>query len=150
MNADFDFLAHQAGRIVHAGLAVDDELLRKEMQGFAIFRQWDGAGLFDGSADVFAADLAGAPAKGNSAMAVYAANMRAGDADDSVLDGGLGNVLSFLNGLLDGVDSLVEIGDDAFAHAARIGDAMAAIAQGILVDFGDHDASLGASNINDR
>ena len=148
--ADFDFLAHQSGGIVHAGLTVDDELLRQQVQRFVVFGKRDGAGLLDCSTNVVAADFAGASAQRDAAVAVDAANVRSGDTDDGMLDGSLGDVFRLFDGLANRVNRLVEIGDYAFAHAARVGDSVATIAQSVLVDFGDDDAGLGASNVNDR
>src|SRR5271166_1133664 len=82
-------------------------------------------------------------------MAVHAANVRAGDANHSVLYRSLGHVLGFLHRFLDGVHRLVEVGDDALPHAARIGDAVSAIAQGVVIHFGDDNACLGATNVDD-
>ncbi len=148
--ADFDFLAHQSGGIVHAGLAIDDEFLRQKMKGFVIFGQRNGAGLLYCGANVVAADFAGASAQRDAAVAVDSANMRPSDTNNGMLDGSLGDVFGLFDGLADGVNRLVEIGDYAFAHAARVSDSVAAIAQGVFVDFGDDDAGLGASNVNDR
>src|SRR5450755_2437443 len=67
-----------------------------------------------------------------------------------MFDRSLGNILGFLDGLLDGIDRFVEIGNYSLAHAARVGGSVAAIAQSVLVDFSDDDAGLGASNVNDR
>ncbi len=83
-------------------------------------------------------------------MAVDAADVRTGDADHGVLHRSLRHVLGFFDGLLDGVDRLVEIGNHALAHAARIGDAVSAIAQGIVVHLGDDNARLGATDVDHR
>ena len=120
----------------------------KQVQRFAVFGQRNAARLLDRGANVVAADLARARAERDAAVAVDAANVRSGDADDGVLDRRLGDVLGLFDRFLDRVDRLVEIGDHAFAHAARVGDAVAAIAKSVLVDFGDDDAGLGASDVN--
>src|SRR5271166_1023262 len=115
-----------------------------------VFGKRDGTRLFDRRADVISADLARASAQRDAPVAVDSANVRSGDADDGMLDRRLGNVFGLFDGLLDGVHRLVEIGDHALAHAARVSDSMATIAQRILVYLGDDDACLGASNVNNR
>ena len=81
-------------------------------------------------------------------MAVDAAYVRSGDTDDGVFHRRLSNVFGFLYRLLNRVDRLIEIGDHTFAHAARVGDSVAAITQRVFVDFGDDDAGLRASDVN--
>ena len=104
-----------------AGLVVENELLRQQMQRLAIFGQRNAARFLDRLAHVFAADLAGARAERDAALAVDAADMRARDADNGMLNRRLRDVLRLLDRFLDGGDRLVEIGDDALAHAARVG-----------------------------
>src|SRR5271166_826839 len=148
VHANFDLLAHQSSGIVDARLAVEDELLGQQVQRLAVVGQRDGACLFDGGANVIAADFARAVAQRNAAVAIDAANVRSGHAEDGVLNRRLGNILGLLDRLADGVNGFVEIGDHALAHAARVGETVATIAQRVLVDFGNNDAGLGASNVN--
>src|SRR5205085_6121473 len=53
----FQPAAHHAGGIAHAGLIVEDELLRQQMKNLTVRWQADGAGLFNGGANVVAGDL---------------------------------------------------------------------------------------------
>ncbi len=135
---------------MHAALAVEDEFLRQQMQRLAIFRHGDAARLLHCLAHIFAADFARARAQRDAAVAVDAANVRAGNAHHGVLHRRLRDVLGLLHRLLDGVHGLFEIGDHAFAHAARVGNAMPAIAQGVVIHFRHNDAGLGAANVNHR
>src|SRR5581483_10030407 len=149
MHAYFELAAHQAGGIAHAALSVEDELLWEQVKDVAVFGQVDAARLFHGKPHVVAADFPGARAQADAAMAVYAANVRARQADDGVLDRRLRNVLGLFHRLLDGSDGLVEIGDYALAHTARVRDAVAAIAQSVVVHLGDDDAGLRATDFDD-
>ncbi len=58
VDANLELAAHQSGRIAHAALPIEDELLRQQVQGFAVFRHVDAARLIDRRAHIFAADLA--------------------------------------------------------------------------------------------
>ena len=81
-------------------------------------------------------------------MTVHAANVGPGNADNGVLDGNAGNVFGLLNRFLNAADGLVEFGDDALAQAARLADAVSAIAQAVVAQFGDQHAGLGAAYVN--
>ena len=54
----FELVADHADGVVDAGLIVEDELLREQVEDFAVGRKGDGAGAVDGGADLFAGDLA--------------------------------------------------------------------------------------------
>ncbi len=139
---DFEAIADHADGVVDAGLLVEDELLREEMDDLAVGRQRDGAGAIDGGADFFAGDLAHARAEADAATAVQAADVGSADGDDAALDGGFGDVFGEGGGLVDGFDGGADFGDDSFARALGVDDAVAAIAEGSVVQLGDEDAGL--------
>jgi hypothetical protein len=87
---DFEAIADHADRIVNAGLLVEDELLRKQVQDFAIAGQRNGASAIDGCAHILFGDLSQACAEADAAAAVDAANVRTADGDDAALDDFLG------------------------------------------------------------
>ena len=69
--------------------------------------------------------------------------MGSADGDDAALDGGFGNIFGEGGGLIDRFDGGADLSDDAFASALGVDDAVAAIAEGSVVQLGDEDASLG-------
>ncbi len=147
---DFKPRADHADGIEDAGLLVEDELAREQVKDFAIGRALDGAGTFDGGAHIFAGDLAHAVAQFEAAVGVDAANMRAADADNALVDVGMGHALGLLVGGLDGARCRVEIADEPFAHAGRLNHAVAAIAQGAFVEVGGEHAREGAADVEDN
>ena len=52
VEVDLEAVADHADGVVDAGLIVEDELLREEVQDFAVGREGDGAGAVDGCADL--------------------------------------------------------------------------------------------------
>src|SRR5581483_12494269 len=79
MDAGFEPHPGHAERIAHAFLIIDGELRGQRVQDLPIERDGNGARGFDHPFDVARADLAAA--YGDDAMAVEAANMRAGHTD---------------------------------------------------------------------
>ncbi len=148
--AYLELASHQTRRVAHAALTVENEFLRQQVKSLAVLGHIDAARFFYRLTNVFAADLAGARTETDSAVTVDAADVRARNTHDGVLNRRLRHVLRFFHRLLDGGDRLVEIGDDAFAHAARVSDAVPAIAQSIVIYFGDDDAGLGATDVDNR
>src|SRR5215469_13639226 len=150
VDAYFESRGHHAEGIMHPGLVVEDEFLGQQVQYFAIGGERDGAGLVDGEADFLAGNFPRAGSEANPAMGVHAADVRPGNTQQRVFDGGTQGVFGLLDGLLDGSNRLVEIDDDAFAGAARVGDAVSPVAQAMVGDFHDQRAGLGATYIDRR
>ena len=148
VDAHFEARGHHAERIVDAGLIVENEFLRQQMENLAIGGQRDGAGAIDGLLDLVASDFARTRAQADAAMTVDAAHVRSADADDGVLDRRSGNVFGGFDRLLNRGDGLVEFDDDALARAARFGDAVAAIAQAGVGELRHQRARLGAAYID--
>src|SRR5271163_2999492 len=130
---------------MNAGLFIEDELLREEVDDLAVGLEKDGAGAIDGGAYVFAGDLAEARAQADAAAAVQAADVGTPYRDDALLNGGVGAVFGLGGGLVDGLDGRGQLGDDALAGAGRVHDAMAAVAQGSVIQLGDEEPGLCAS-----
>ncbi len=130
---DFEPRADHAHGVKDAGLVVDDELARQQVQDFAVGRALDGAGAFHGGAHVFAGDLAHAAAEFKAAVGVEPEDMRAAYAHDALIDVGAGHPLRLLVGRLDRFCGRTEFGDETLAHARRLHHRVAAIAQGALV-----------------
>ncbi len=82
MQVHLELVADHADGVVDAGLLVEDELLRQEMEDLAVGRESDGAGAVDAGANLFAGDLAHAVAEADAATAVDAADVGSADADD--------------------------------------------------------------------
>ena len=139
--------ADHADGIEDAGLLVEDELARQQVQNLAIGRALDGAGALDGGAHIFAGDLAHAVAQLDAAVGVEAANMRAADAHHALVDVGARHALGLLVGGLDGLGGGSQIGDQPLAHARRLDDAVAAIAQRALVQVGGQHARPRAADV---
>ena len=70
---DFEPRADHAHRVEDAGLIVDDELARQQVQNLAVGRTLDGARALHGGAHIFARDLAHAAAQLESAVGIEAA-----------------------------------------------------------------------------
>ena len=81
VDVDFEALADHTDRVADVVLVIQEKFLREDVQDFAIFRQLHAAGGFDGPADVVALHVARARAYRDAAAAVYAADVRASDAD---------------------------------------------------------------------
>ena len=150
VNAHFQAGGHHAQRIVHASLRVEDELLREQVQDFAIGGQRDRTRLVHGLPDLLACDLAGASTEGDAAVSIEPAHVRSGHSDEGVLDGRARTIFGALDGVLDGRRGFLQIHDDALARAARLGDAVAAIAQAVVTNLGHQSACLGAAYIDGR
>ena len=65
-----------------------------------------------------------------------------------MLDGNAGHVFRVFHRFLNAADGFVEFGDHALAQAARFADAVAAIAQSVVAQFGHQNGSLGAAYVN--
>ena len=70
VQVDFEAGADHAHGVEDAGLIVDDELARQQVQDFAIGRTLHGAGALDGGLHVFAGDFAHAAAQVEAAVGV--------------------------------------------------------------------------------
>jgi hypothetical protein len=117
---------------MNAGLLVEDELLGEQVEDFAIRGQGDGTGAIDGGADIVFGDFAQAGAETDAAAAVDAADVGSADGDDEALDDGLRGVFGHEPPRDRWPRLPGEVGDEAFAHAGGIADAMAAIARARL------------------
>ena len=58
VDAHFEARGHHAGGILHAGLIVENEFLRQQVEDFAVGGQGNGARLVHGLADFVAPDFA--------------------------------------------------------------------------------------------
>ena len=112
VQVDFEARADHAHRIEDAGLIVDDELAREQVENFAIRRALDGAGALHGGAHVFARNLAHAAAQVEAAVGIEPEDVRAADADDALVDVGAGHALGVLAGGFHGLRGGTELGDD--------------------------------------
>jgi len=150
MNSHLKPRGHHAQRIVHAGLIVQNELLREEMQHLAI--RWEGNGPrpLNCLLDFIAANLPRTRTQADAAVTVDAANVGPPDTDDGMLNRRTGFVLGGFNRLLNGGDCFVEFYDHAFARAPRFGHTVATIAQAAVGDLHHQCARLGASYIDSR
>src|SRR5215469_11406154 len=127
VHTDFEASGDHAQRIVHAGLIIENELLREQVEDLSVGGQLNVASFFDRLADFVASDFAGAT-ENQTAVSVDSAHMRTRDAEYSALDREARAILGFFDGLLDGGNCFFQIDDHALARAARIGEAVAAIA----------------------
>ena len=148
VHAHFEPRRHHAQRIVDAGLVVENEFLRQQVKNFAIVGKRNGAGLVHRGAQFFAANFARARAEAQAAVAVDAAGVGPGHAQQGMLDRRSGHVFGLLHRLLNRADGFVQIHDDALARAARFGHAVAAIAQTVVGNFRHQRAGLGAAYVD--
>ena len=118
------------------------------MENLALGGKGQRARLVDGLADFIASNFAGARAETDAAVAVHAANVRSCNANDGVLDGNAGDVFGGLNRFLNAASGFIEFGNDAFAQAARFGDAVSAIAQAVVAQLGNQHSRLSAADVN--
>ncbi len=125
----FKPLAHHAHRIEDAGLVVEDELARQQVQNLAIGGALDGARAIHGGAHIFARNLAHAPAQLDSAIGVQAANVRPAHAHHALVDIGARHALGLLAGRAHRLGRRAQLRDQPLAHSRRLHHAVAAIAQ---------------------
>ena len=121
MDVCFEALADHADRVADVVLLVQEKFLREDVQDFAIFRQLHAARCFDGAADVVALHVARARAYRDAAAAVYAADVRAGYADQRGFHRHAYEGFGFFDCAANGADSEIEIYDLTFAPAFRFG-----------------------------
>ena len=139
VQVDFEAGADHAHGIEDAGLIVDDELARQQVQDLAIGRALHGAGTLDGGLHVFAGNFAHAAAQIETAVGVDAEDVRTAHADHALVDVGASHALGVLVGGLDHFRRGPEFGDESLAHACRIDHGVAAIAQRSLIEIsGQH------------
>ena len=136
MQVDFEASADHADGIVDAGLFVEQELLRQQVDDFAIGGKRNRAGAVDSGANIFTGDLAQAGAEADAAAAVDAANVLAADADDTLLNDSAGELFSDGGGFVDGLGRRGELGDQAFADSFRVDDRVGPITQSALMQLG--------------
>ena len=116
----FEARADHADRIEDAGLLVEDELARQQVENLAIGRQRDGARALDGGAHIVAGDLAHAVAQLESAVGVEPANMRAAHAHDALVDVDARHALGLLVGGAHRFGRRTQLGDQPLAHAGGL------------------------------
>jgi hypothetical protein len=139
--------ADHADGVEDARLLVKDELARQKVKYLAIGRAIDGARVIDGGAHILTRDLAQAACKLDTAAGVEAANVETTDTDDAPVDVGAGDIFRALVGRANGFRRRAELGNQSLAHSCRLGGAVAAIAQHILVHVGGEDARPGAADV---
>src|ERR1039457_3916913 len=122
--------------ILHARLIVENELLRQQMEDFAIGGQGHGASLVYGLTDFVPANLPRPRAESNAAVAVHSADVRARNAHQRMLDRNAGHIFRMLHRFLNAADGLVEVGNDTLAQASRFADPVPAITQSVLAQLG--------------
>src|ERR1041385_3912988 len=98
-------------------LLVQDEFLREQVQNLSIRRQRNGAGLFHGHANFFAANFSRA-IEHEPAVGIDTANMSPGNAKNCVLNGETTIILSLLHCFLDGGISLFQVNDRSEEHTS--------------------------------
>ena len=150
VDSHFEAGRHHSQGIVDSGLAVENELLRQQVQDFAIGGQGNRASLVNCHADFVAGDFAGARSEADTAVTVHAAHVGSRGPDERVLDCGSGGVLGLDDCFLNGRGCLLHVNDEAFARAARFGDAVPAIAQTVVGNFRNQHAGLSTAYIDRR
>src|SRR5258708_32759185 len=116
------------------------------MKNLAVGGQRNGAGTINRLLDFVAADFARTRAQTDASVTVDAADVRTTDADDGVFDRNSPGVFGGLDCFLDRRNGLVEFDNHSLARAARLGDAVSAIAQVAVGVIGYQRTFLGAAN----
>src|SRR6266478_1551108 len=98
MDVGFQALADHAGGVANAVLGVDHELVRENVEDFAVFGEGDIARGIDGAAHVVTLDVTGTMPQCDAAATVYAAHVVAGDADHRGFHGHAGHALGLFHG----------------------------------------------------
>ena len=138
--------AHADG-VGHAVLAVHDELLRQHVEDLAVGGHRDVLGVLQQAEHVVAVNLA--TRDRDHAAALEALDVVARDADDDRLDLDARGVLGLGDGLLHGLDGLVDVDDDAAVEAFGLGHADAADVDAVEVVGRRHDgADLGGADVD--
>ncbi len=135
MDARLQPHARHADRLLDTVLIVDHELLRQHVDDLPVHRQRDRARGVDHALDVGGGDLA--VLDRHDAVAVEAADVRAGDPGEDRVDLAAGHQLGFADRLADRFDRGVDIDDHALAQTLRRGGADAHDLDSGLADFGD-------------
>ena len=94
-------LPNHADGIADVVLVIDQKLLRQHVQDFAILRKGDGSSGVHGAPHVFLFDIPRPVAERNSATAVHAAQMAAGDSDHRGFHRHVGDTFGLLEGTAD-------------------------------------------------
>jgi hypothetical protein len=149
MEIDFKPRSHHADGIEDAGLFVENELARQQVEKLAISRALDGARMIDCGAHIFASNFAHAATQLESAIGVDATNVRSTNAYHALVDVGARDTLGLLISGTNGLCSGAELGDKSFAHPGRVHFAVTAITQDSLIDVGGKNARVGAADVED-
>src|SRR5208282_4779043 len=116
VNVGFQPLADHADGIADAILGIHDELMRKDMQNFAVGGKRDVASGFNGTAHIVAFNVPGTRPQGDSAAAVHTANVAAGDTNGGGFHRDVGDAFGLLHGAANGTDRGVQIDNEPFAQ----------------------------------
>ena len=81
-------------------------------------------------------------------MGVNSAHVRSGNSQNRMFNRNAGAVFGPFNRLLNGADCFFQIHNDALARTARVGEAMAAVAQSVVGKLRHEHAGLCAADIN--
>ena len=119
VHVGFQAPRHHSDGVANVILRINEKFLRQHMQDFAILRQTHVLRRFDGAAHIVAMNFARALAQRDSAAAVHAAHVPAGDSHQRRFHRDAHNVLRFLDRAPDGTHRELEIHDLALAPTLR-------------------------------
>ncbi len=143
----FQALPNHADGIADVVLVIDQKLLRQHVQDFAILRKGDGSSGVHGAPHVFLFDIPRPGAERNSATAVHAAQMAAGDSDHRGFHRHVGDAFSFLKRVTDGAHRGIQIHDEALARPFGFGRAHSQKSGASVFDIRYQRAGLGTADI---
>src|SRR5476651_1891537 len=143
----FQPAAHHARRITNAGLLVQDELLRQQMQDFTISGQNHRTRFLHGRANIVTIDITRPRTERDAATAGDALDVRSANGHHGVVHCAVGQFLRFFHGFLDALHGLFQFHDDALARAATLHLAMPAIFQTGIRSLADQAHCLGAAHV---
>ena len=147
MHVDFEALADHAQRIANIVVRVEQKFLREHVQHDAILGKRDIARRIHGVANIVAIDVPRAMPERDSAAAVHAANVAAGDADDRALDGHAGDAFGFFDRAPDRSRRRADIGDQALAQSLGFRRAHGDEFHARFIHFADDGARLRAADV---
>src|ERR1700693_4927672 len=147
VNIGFQAMADHANRITDAFLRVHAKFVRKNVKNFAVIGKRNVTSGVDGTANIFAFDITWARAQGDSAAAVHAAHMIAGNADHGRLHRNVRHALGFFHSTPNGAHGGIQINNQTFAQALGFRGAQSEKIDLLFVDFSDHRAGFCAADI---
>src|SRR5690606_19319681 len=116
MHPDFKADAAHADRLADVLLAVDDVLLRQDMQHLLVSRNIDCFGCLEHTRHVRCRDFL--VLYGHHAAGVETANMASCDPREDIADLAVGHEFGLLERMLDRADGAFNVDHHAFTHAA--------------------------------